>query len=416
MRLSKFLLEEEFNKYEDGMRICLCAASVVPSSINDLLTKDNAKEILSETLDLKLGYGERFGKLKLREKIAEYYNSQSLSTGDDGSESKIDPSQILVTTGASEGIFLVFTSLFEAGDTIVVQRPIYQSLYQLAQDNGVNVVFWDYDWREDFGSNLTELKKIFERLSQEGKEIKSLVLNNPNNPTGYCFDRDELSQLAVLCESLSSKQKLPYMITDEVFRDLAHLQDAQNVSLVDVYKKAIVMADVSKSYGFPGLRLGWLVLSGQGEGTLETLDKLSSQKNYLSLRSSTLSESLAYHILEQREDIVSSKLDTVKKNIAYLREFLIREDSPFSLEDGVLENCQSLTCLLKIKSDAKFLFTDEWRQRLNKDPGVFIVDGLPFGEGYQDYFRIGFGISEEDFSEGLSILAKAYAEEALAKC
>lgn len=422
MLFSSFLLEEAFNKSEGKCKICLSSGSPLAYSLNEFLAfypEDEKVEILKGLLDLKLDYSEQLGNQKFRAKLAEFYT--------------INPDQILTTSGASEAIFLIFSTLFEPGDTIVVQDPIYQSLYQVALDMGINVISWQYDLDKDFDYNLELLKRTFTKNQRKRSRIKALVLNNPNNPTGICFDDDQMNLIVSLCKIFDRNNSF-YLIVDEVFRDLAWtFQKEETVhqdvhvpikssnavsSAVSLYDKAIVVSDLSKAYGFAGLRLGWIAA---GAELSSVITKLSSQKNYLSLRSNTLSEYIGKHVLEKHDEIIKEKLDIVKENLDYLSS-LDPETLPFEFQSlaadrgrvSLNQQAYGGLCLFpKVKAEYASFFNQLNLNKMLEEHGLFIVSGALFGKQYSDYFRLGLGLKPDQFKAALNILLMEAARSKL---
>ncbi len=427
MLFSPFLLEDEFNTNESRAQISLGSASSTANSLSDLLdfyTESEKVRILKGLMDLKLDYSERFGALDLRRKLADSYATNGAD---------INAEDIITTSGASEAIFLLFNTLFEAGDTIVVQDPIYQSLYQVALDTGVNVVNWEYDFTRDFDFNIENLKKIFTTNQRKRSKIKALVLNNPNNPTGIAFDKSQMNTIASLCEIFGQQRDL-YLIVDEVFRELKWDEDQELSSALEVYDKAIVISDFSKAHGFPGLRLGWIAAKKfemkktakkqDSKNSNELIEKLSSQKNYLSLRSNTISEYLASFILEKSNEIVDEKIQNIKENLEYLYS-LDKDTLPFDLESVcslkfdrgrsyITEQAHGGLCIFpKIRKGYKKFFNKANLEMMLEEYGLHIITGALFGASYKDHLRIGLGLEPEKFKAAMNILLLAAAQRSL---
>lgn len=376
-----FLLEDEFNNQEGNYEFCMGSGAPLPNSINDLLAlfdSDQKEEILDGLVNLKLDYSSKFGE--------------------DGR---------FYTSGASEGIFLVFSTLFaegseafQAGDTIVVQRPIYQSLYQIALDMGVNVIFWDYDQFQGFEENFSRLKRIFN--SELDPCIKALVLNNPNNPTGIAFDNQQLSSIADLLRAYGSNnsqvKQLPYLIVDEVFQPLS-----ESPSAIEVYENSIVISDLSKSYGFAGLRLGWIDTSDEA-----LKEKFLSQRNYLSLRANTVAEYLLPFIMEKKEHF----LGAIRTSCLANRKFLIdnydkglKLSRLFELPESFLDASQTysgLTIFPRFREELLQTFGVEELEKALIAKKIFLVPGKLFGDQYSNHFRLGISLMPSEFEKVIS--------------
>lgn len=412
MRLSAFILEDEFNRNESRSEICLSSACAPANSIEDLLSlysDDESQEIGKGLMQLKLDYSEQLGSKVLRQQIAAMHSKN------------LQPEDILLTSGASEAIFLTLTTLFEAGDTIIVQRPIYQSLYQVAVDTGVNVLFWDYDLEGSFAENLVKLKEIIDLYidnKDQKRRLKALVLNNPNNPSARTFDETELQEIIDLIKApdpvfVGMQRRDPYLIVDQVFNEI-RWQAKETQSILDLYPNSIVISDLSKAFAFPGLRLGWIASKARRHGTfigntkhLSIVEVLSAQKNYLSLRSNTLSEYLGKFIIEKRSELCSQVTALAKENYDYLQNLDV-ESLPFELPQSEPEKLAGLCLFPKIKNDAKAIFSEESLEKLIAEHGLFIVNGAVFGFNYSEHFRLGLGLEHAQFKKALDILITVY--------
>ncbi len=361
MIFSKFLIEDKYNQYEAKTLYDLSSATPEVLSLNELFaeffSEDEKQQTLSQLLNLKLSYSEQFGLVTTRQKLAStiYLNSSH-------KDEKLTAENFMITTGASEAIFLVFSTLFNAGDKIIVQKPIYQSLYQIALDRGVEILDWDYEIKQSFTENLNTLSKLL----MNHPEAKALVINNPNNPLGIGFDEGRLTQISKLIE-----ERL--LIADEVARGIS-LKPIK--SAIEVHTNSIVISDLSKSYSLPGLRLGWIACKYPS-----LFEKFSAQKNYLSLRSPILSELIAEKVLDHHLEIAAKNQKLIAENL----------ESVFSLDPSknffecdfdkseILGHC----IFPKLTKDQKYL------NQLFVGHGIFIAEGKLFGKRYQERIRIG---------------------------
>lgn len=349
MSLSSFLLEEKYNEIEDSYKYNLSSACTPALSLYNLI---DSELDLNAMMKHKLDYSQQYGLFITREKIAQkiYKNSSS--------------ENLILTSGASEAIYLTMISLFKKGDKVIVQKPIYQSLYQILEDMGCDIIDW-------YGFDLNELKDLY------SKEIKALIINNPNNPTGLAFKESELKEISQIIE-----EKM--IIADEVFRCL----NDDIPAITEIHENSISINDLSKSFSLPGLRLGWLQTNNK-----IYLEIISSQKNYISLRNSSLSELVASFALDQFEKIKTRN----QKILSYNKQFFFENLASLPFEAIYKkEDIMGLTTLVKVKSK------DLFKQAFKKD--IFICDGLLLDKNLGLQTRIGFGLDPKDFKEALELL------------
>jgi len=381
MTYTPFTLEDLYNKYEGKYKHNLSSACMPAMSLEDLLgfySKEEQEKITQEIFSSKLDYSEQFGLDKVREAlVSNLYPSLSSEN-------------FLLTTGASEAIFLVMSSLFEAGDSIIVQKPIYQSLYQVAEDRGVRIIDWDLDLE-----TITWDLGLLDNLLQQNPSAKALVINNPNNPVGTVFSEKELCQITKLLDGR-------LLISDEVFLPIS-LKASKPVS--EIYEHGISISDLSKSFNMPGLRLGWIATCHsernakhevknpmQQSKMLSTcigsfglspqddvLETLSSQKNYLSLRNNSLSEIIAPYLINKTSEITAKNKKLIKENIETL--YSINPDKLFFDLSQKRESISNLCFLPKLKKELDLDYF------LGKD--CFLAFGENFGEKYRGFCRLG---------------------------
>ena len=358
---TSFKLEDLYNQVEPILKQDLSSACMPAMSIEDLILiapieqQSQLRKSISKTLfETKLSYSSQFGSEQVRSKISALYPHAP------------SPSSLLLTSGASEAIFLVMSTMFEAGDTIIVQQPIYQSLYQIAADRGVNVVDWDL--RPDYHWCL----QVLAYLIKAHPQAKALVINNPNNPTGLAFKQEDLEEISKLLEDR-------YLIADEVF---LFISQSQIPSAINFHHKVIVISDLSKSFNMPGLRLGW-ILTQEASPPIPNphslQSKFSSLKNYLSLRTNTLAEALTPYVLELAPELCGRNRGLIKQNIDTL---YAQESEIFDLSQIRKDKIEGLCIFPRIKDEA--LIDQLWDEKR-----VFVAKGESFGGKWTKFARIG---------------------------
>ena len=233
MRIDTFKIEEWMNRYCPSAKIDLTSTCIEPLSLRDLLNICN----ISSTLDIsdsKLTYGEIKGSERLRTAISTLYENQKLKN-------------ITVTHGAIGANQLVFESIIEKGDEVLVIAPIYQQHYSIPKFLGANVKIIYLREENRWLPNLRELENNLTR------KTKLVCLNNPNNPTGSVIPDDMLKKIVEIAKSNNS-----WILSDEVYRGLNLTGNLYSKSIADIYEKGISVGSMSKTYSLPGLRVGWI--------------------------------------------------------------------------------------------------------------------------------------------------------------
>ncbi|MEK6963431.1 MAG: aminotransferase class I/II-fold pyridoxal phosphate-dependent enzyme [Nanoarchaeota archaeon] len=350
MKLDDFKLERYFARYEFNVRHTLCASDCESFSIHELLSK---KE-LSKFLALRLNYTESQGNPELRKEVSKLYT-------------QVKPENIIVCT-PQEGIFIAMNTLLSSGDKIIVQSPCYQSLFEIAKGIGCEVVLWnpsenDKGWRWDIGS----LKE------QVDSKTKLIVVNSPHNPTGYLFSKQEYQEIMKIAQ-----QKGCYVFSDEMYRLLEYDIKDRLPSGSDVYKKCISLSGMSKTFGMPGLRMGWLSVRDK-----ELFNRIMSFKDYTTICNGALNEQVTIAALRKKDKIIKRNLKIIKDNLKLLDAFFSKYQDKFS---WTRPKAGSIT-FVEIKSNTN---SYDFCENVVKKAGVMLLPSTEYSYGDR-HFRIGFG-------------------------
>jgi len=294
--LQPFRLERFFVPFEFTASYMLGSSDSESLSIGDLLALEpDASERFHAHW---LGYTEAQGAPYLREEIAKIY------TG-------VAPEQVLVFAGAEEAIFWYIQAALQPGDHAIIQTPCYQSHKEVARATGAEVSEWKLRFEDGWTIDLDWLEKNIR------PNTRLIVLSTPNNPTGAHLTQQEQARVVEIASNWGIR-----LFFDEVYRELEHAPQHRLPAACDLYDKATSLGVMSKSYGLPGLRIGW-VATGDGE----ILARLQELKDYTSLCSSAPSEFLAALALRNREKLLERNLEIVHHNLALLDGFFGRWSS-----------------------------------------------------------------------------------------
>lgn len=351
MPIKPFQLERYFAKYEFSTRYLLCASDCESVSVQDLLDLEPGAE--ERLHSLWLGYTESSGSPTLREAISRIYSG-------------ISPDQVLVHSGAEEAIFTFMHAVLHAGDHIIVHRPCYQSLYEVAASIGCEITDWTAREENNWQLDLADLKAALR------PNTRAIILNTPHNPTGWLMPRagfDELNQL--------SQQKGFWLFSDEVYRESEYDPALRLPAAADINPLAVSLGVVSKTYGLPGLRIGWVASQQK-----EILERMAVVKDYTTICSSAPSELLAEIALHHRETLAARNLTIIQANLALLDGFFAAHADRFS---WVRPGACSIAFPRYLAGGIEDFCHD-----LVTRAGVLLLPGTLFGDR-EDHFRIGFG-------------------------
>jgi aspartate/methionine/tyrosine aminotransferase len=299
--LPEFRLESYFARWEFTARYNLTASDAQSLRLAELL--DLADADGRERWDsLQLGYTESRGLPALREQIAATYE-------------QVTPDDVLCFAGAEEALYLAMQVLLDPGDHAVVITPNYQAAetvpLSICDVTGVALRAAD-GWALD----LDEVT----RALRPGTRL--LSVNFPNNPTGAVPDPGSWQRLAALCGERGIT-----LFSDEVYRGLEQAPRSPLPQAADLLPGALSLNVMSKAYGLPGLRIGWIACRDQA-----VLSRLQRAKDYTTICNSAPSEVLALIALRAREQVLGRTRRIVAANLPVFDEFFGRFAGLFEWE------------------------------------------------------------------------------------
>ncbi|MFB6110211.1 MAG: aminotransferase class I/II-fold pyridoxal phosphate-dependent enzyme [Halodesulfurarchaeum sp.] len=348
MDVPPFALERFFAEYEHGADIMLAESGI--------------RSLPADRFDLdpgRLGYViPTNGDPELRASIGERYDR--------------GPEAVLLTTGTQEANFVLYNSLLSGDDHAVVVTPTYQALHSLP-DAIADVTRVDLDppaWTLDPDRVAAAIRP----------ETKLIVLNNPNNPTGRYHDSATVQALYDLAADNGA-----YLHADEVYRLLAPDPDPPVASLGE---RGITTAGLTKAYGLAGLRFGWLV------GAPAVIEDAWQWKDYTTISPSKISQHVAKQALgEQEATILQENRELARTNREIVSEFLAAHDLDWHEPTGV-------TGFVPVPPG--FEGSMAFCRAFVEQESVVLAPGVAFG--FEDYFRIGFGLPTAELRAGLDRL------------
>lgn len=375
MKIEPFKLERFFAEYEFSVCYQLSASDCESMTVEELLEMSDggARRELS---GLRLGYSESKGSPPLREAIA-------------GTYSKIRGEDVLVAA-PEEAIFLFLEALLKPGDHVIVTTPAYQSLLSIPRSIGCRVTEWpvelkDGQWRLDLDFLEDKLENRGRDKLEEGREggTAMVIVNIPHNPTGLCLTAEEKNRIVAL---LGRRETL--LLADEMYYRLEYGDGISGESFADLYENAVCLSGLSKSYGLPGLRIGWLA-SRKGK----LLEAAAGLKDYTTICNSAPSEQLGLVAVQNADRIIQRNLDIVKTNLEQLRRLAERHP-------GVIELNRGGGGSVVFPRLAGGKSARDFSQRLIDRRNLLVLSGDIF-DMPEDFFRLGLG--RADFPEALRV-------------
>ncbi|MFK7888153.1 MAG: aminotransferase class I/II-fold pyridoxal phosphate-dependent enzyme [Gammaproteobacteria bacterium] len=373
--MRNFALETYFSKWEFAARHHMTASDVQSVSVGELL---ELADLPADTLnDTWLGYTQTYGAPDLRDAIAATYQG-------------LKRDNILCFAGAEEGVYTTMRAALSKGDHAIVIVPNYQAAETIPLDI-CDVTGVALDEKQGWRLDVDAIRKAVKANTR----LVSVCF--PNNPTGAVPQREDFDALIALC-----RQYDLYLFSDEVYRGLELDQSKRLPAVADAYEKGLSLSVMSKAYGLPGLRIGWI--AAQDEYMLQQLERY---KHYLSICNSAPSERLALIALGIGDKLLQRNHALMRDNLRLLDAFfeqfpaLFEWQHPdggciaypkFTGSGGVEAFCESLLQ----ESGVLLLPASIYRSELMETPS--------------DRFRIGFG--RANIAEGLAAFHSFLTENA----
>jgi aspartate/methionine/tyrosine aminotransferase len=351
MQIKPFRIEQYFGKYEFTARYLLSSSDAESRTIKELLDLEpGAHERL---LEHWCGYTESPGAPWLREVIAVMYKQV---TRDD----------VFVLASAEEGIFVLYHALVGPADHVIVETPCYESGLEVARSTGAQVSEWRRSFENGWAHDVTALEKLIQR------NTKIIYINTPHNPTGLLMPANVFKQVLDLAASCGI-----IVFSDEVYREMEHDPATRLPAACEVAEHAVSLGSMSKTYGLPGLRLGWLTSRDP-----EIIRRCLEFRYYTTICNSAPSEFLTALALRHRDVLVQRNSKIVLRNLPLLDAFLRQRSQLF---EWVKPNASPIG-FVRFKPQRDVLtFCEE----VVRDSGVLLLPGTVYDQ--PRHIRFGYG-------------------------
>ena len=368
MKIDTFKMERMQSQWEFMVDYNLSESGVHPILFEELLPPEQLKDILKTPL----GYIQTNGTTELRERVSALYPGTNIEN-------------ILITTGSVEANYLLAWSQIEPGDEVLFMVPNYMQLWGLMRAFGANVKTFSLKEELDWNPDPDELKKLVT------PNTKIICVTNPNNPTGSRLSREAQETILDLAEKNDA-----WIFADEVYQG-AELDRQITPSFWGSYKKVVVSNGLSKAYGLPGLRVGWIV------GPEGFAHKVWPYHDYTTISISSVSDRLARIALtpEKRNKIFERTRTILNGNIGIMMSWLKKHAELFQCIPPEAGAIAFPRYNLDINST-------ELIDRIRETKSVLICPGDHFG--MDRYIRIGYGEEKEILEKALDLIEEAIKE------
>ncbi len=358
-----FAVEQFLSETEHGVRFNFSESGVHPMTYTELfaLAGTDTEAPFATLAD----YPQVNGFESLRARIAALYPGA-------------DAENVLVTVGATEANTLVAATLLEAGDNVVRFRPTYEQLAGNAQNLGFEVRTVDLVEDRDWALDLEALAAAVDART------RIIHVVNPNNPTGRVLSAADRAALLELAERSGA-----WIVADEVYIGTERDSDEATASFWGAAERVIAVNSMSKAYGLPGLRLGWLT------APRDLIAPLWRRHEYASISAGTMSMKLAEEALAPatRAKLTARARGLIRRGFDTLTEALNAHPGVFSVVPP------QASAMSFVKFDLP-LGSDELAARLLAEVDVLVIPGLKFG--LEGYFRFSSALPDDHLRDGLA--------------
>lgn len=326
--------------------------------------------------NLRLEYTGHLGKKELRQLIVKDFPSLSCDN-------------VLLTNGAAGALFIIHTSLLTANDHLVVIRPNYATNIEVPVAIGCQISFIDLQFEDAWQLDINRIKAAIKT------NTKLISITTPHNPTGTVMLEDTLNELAAF-----AKEKGIFLLVDETYRDACFATPYPLCATLG--EQVISVASLSKAFGLPGLRLGWIITQNN-----KLHYTFLAAKEMIYITNPIIDEEVAHHFLLEKEKFSSIINNATMKNFDILCEWITKEIRlEYVLPRG------GVVCFPRFRKEVNIDIAKFYDVLFNKYK-TLVGAGHWFSMP-DSYMRIGFGWpSANDFAKGLANISKAIDESLL---
>jgi (5-formylfuran-3-yl)methyl phosphate transaminase len=311
-------------------------------------------------------YTHSLGMLALREAICEYYHETYGVS--------VDPDQVVVTSGSSPAIFMLFAALLEAGDQVILSDPhyaCYPNFIKFVGGEPVNIPVFEEDGFQ------YRPEAIQAKLSDR---TRAIFINSPSNPTGNLLSKSRMAAIA---------EMPPWIVSDEIYHGLVY--EGQEHSILEFTDRAFVLNGFSKLFAMTGLRLGYLIAPKE---FMRPIQKV--QQNFFISANAMIQKAGIAALKEAGDDVAR-----MKRIYNERRVYMIKR-----LKEMGLGITVEPTGAFYVFANAKHVSNDSYALAFDilENACVGVTPGIDFGQHGEGYLRFSYANSMENIAEGLNRL------------
>ena len=360
MRIETFQMERMQSMFENEVEYDLSESGVYPVSLNELIELGFD---LDAALEIPLGYSQGNGTPELRSELSKMYPGTTIENFE-------------VTNGTSEANFIVCLTLLKEGDEFALQVPNYMQLWGVPRSLGSSVnrfrlradADWEPDW-EEFEAAVNPKTRL-------------VYVSNPNNPTGSTLSSAAMDRMVRRCEEMDA-----LLLADEVYLG-AEIHADRTTSFWGRSENVVVTSGLSKAFGIPGVRIGWIV------GSEKLIFDCWTQHDSLTICPNKLSDAVARIAVQEknRETLYGRGRALLQGNLKIMEEWVEDLGEGFDFVPPVA----GAICFIRYPEG---LPSAELGERIRDNQSTLIVPGSHLG--LEGYIRVWMGAQPDYLKEGL---------------
>lgn len=342
------------------------------------ITDQTLESLNLQTPNLTLLYNEHRGETELRRLIAD--------------DANVSADDVLITSGAAGALFIITTSQLgithgSESNHLVVVRPNYATNLETPKAVGSEISYIDVVFEDGFQPNVDDIEAAIR------SNTRLVSVTCPHNPTGSTLSRETLDRLVAI-----TKQKGVLLLVDETYRDIAFGEKLPVAASLGDH--VLSVSSLSKSFGIPGVRIGWLITTNK-----MLQETFLAAKEQISISGSVINEWIAVQVLSRRQQILADTTDEMKVRLQMVESWIESEE----LLEWV-KPTGGVVCFPRIKKEPKGGLP-AFYDRLLKKYATYVGPGHWF-ELSDSFFRLGYGWpTRAELEGGMRAISAALRDE-----